>query len=113
MCCTGQADDKKQQLVQQLAHLNASYNGGLAAYITNAKQLLQDSRAGATHGAQPAPHTDCFICIPKYDPSIEFTVLLQAKTRLRDMFQKSQMAKEWILAAKTSWNMSVKVFKSS
>lgn len=50
MSSTGQADDKKRQLVQQLVHLDASYNGGLAAYITNAKQLLQDSRAGATHG---------------------------------------------------------------
>ncbi|KAL3138028.1 hypothetical protein ABBQ38_005262 [Trebouxia sp. C0009 RCD-2024] len=42
----GQADDKKQQLMQQLVHLDASYNGGLAAYIRNAKQLLQDSREG-------------------------------------------------------------------
>ena len=66
---TGQADERKRQLVQQLAHLDASYNGGLAAYITNAKHLLQDSRAGATHGARPAPHTDCFICIPKYNPT--------------------------------------------
>ena len=60
MSHTGQADDKKRQLVQQLAHLDASYNGGLAAYITNAKQLLQDSRAGATHRAQPASQTACF-----------------------------------------------------
>lgn len=51
---TGQADDKKQQLVQQLKRLDASYNGGLAAYINNAKQLLQESREGATHGSQPA-----------------------------------------------------------
>lgn len=46
MCCTGQGDDNKQKLVQQLAHLDASYNGGLEAYIKNAKQLLQDSREG-------------------------------------------------------------------
>ena len=55
--------------MQQLAHLNASYNGGLAAYITNARQLLQDSRAGATHCAQPAPHRKCFTCQRKHDPA--------------------------------------------
>ncbi|DBA78953.1 TPA: hypothetical protein ACH3X1_008826 [Trebouxia sp. C0004] len=42
----GQADDQKQKLVQQLGHLDGSYNGGLVAYIKNAKQLLQDSREG-------------------------------------------------------------------
>lgn len=42
----GQADDQKQKLMQQLTHLDASYNGGLAAYIENAKKLLQDSREG-------------------------------------------------------------------
>ena len=46
LCWTGQADDQKQKLVQQLGHLDASYNGGLVAYIKNAKQLLQDSREG-------------------------------------------------------------------
>ena len=46
---TAQADDKKRQLMQQLVHLDASYNGGLAAYIENAKQLLQDAQEGATH----------------------------------------------------------------
>ena len=43
---TGEADEDKQKLVQQLVHLDASYNGGLVAYINNAKQLLQDSREG-------------------------------------------------------------------
>ncbi len=46
LCWTGQVDDQKQKLVQQLGHLDASYNGGLVAYIKNAKQLLQDSREG-------------------------------------------------------------------
>ncbi|KAK9821196.1 hypothetical protein WJX74_008774 [Apatococcus lobatus] len=35
------------QLLQQLQHLDANYNGGLKAYITNAKKLLQDAQAGA------------------------------------------------------------------
>ena len=48
----GQADDKKQALIQQLARLDASYNGGLAAYIENARRLLQDSRAGLGAKAQ-------------------------------------------------------------
>lgn len=44
---------------------------------------------------------------------IKLTVLLQARTLLRDIFQKSRMANEWILAVKTLWKTSVKVFKSS
>ena len=48
-CChhvSGNGDREKRKLVQQLLHLNASYNGGLAAYIQNAKQLLEDSKEG-------------------------------------------------------------------
>jgi len=43
----GQADADKLRLLEQLTHLDANYNGGLAAYITNAKRLLDDSRTGA------------------------------------------------------------------
>lgn len=59
---TGQADDKKQQLMQQLVHLDASYNGGLAAYIRNAKQLLQDSREGATHSHRLYSNRHFYAC---------------------------------------------------
>ena len=41
----GTDDDKR--LVTQLSHLDANYNGGLQAYIQNAKRLLDDSREGA------------------------------------------------------------------
>ena len=33
----------------QLAFLDANYNGGLAAYIGNAKRLLEESRTGTRH----------------------------------------------------------------
>lgn len=45
-------DDKKRKLVEQLTHLDSNYNGGLAAYITNAKKLLQDSQKGMSHAEQ-------------------------------------------------------------
>ena len=32
--------------MQQLATLNEAYEGGLVAYITNAKKLLADSKQG-------------------------------------------------------------------
>lgn len=44
---TGTQDADKQRLVGQLAQLDASYHGGLLAYIANAKQLLRDSKEGA------------------------------------------------------------------
>lgn len=42
----GVQEDSKRQLLQQLQHLDANYNGGLSAYIKNAKKLLQDAQAG-------------------------------------------------------------------
>lgn len=45
-CFAGSDDDHKRKLVKQLIHLDNSYNGGMAAYIRNAKQLLQDSQRG-------------------------------------------------------------------
>ena len=42
----GDDDDRKLALMEQLKQLNASYPGGLKAYITNAKRLLEASKAG-------------------------------------------------------------------
>ena len=42
----GEKDEEKATFLEQLEHLNANYNGGLKAYIRNAKQLLQDAQAG-------------------------------------------------------------------
>ncbi|KAL6747103.1 nucleotide-diphospho-sugar transferase [Haematococcus lacustris] len=42
----GSADSEKVALVAQLQALQASYPGGLPAYITNARKLLQDSKEG-------------------------------------------------------------------
>ena len=42
----GDDDDRKLALMEQLKQLNASYPGGLKAYITNAKHLLEGSKAG-------------------------------------------------------------------
>ena len=42
----GDDDDRKLALMEQLKQLNASYPGGLKAYITNAKRLLEGSKAG-------------------------------------------------------------------
>ncbi|EIE22423.1 UDP-sugar pyrophosphorylase 1 [Coccomyxa subellipsoidea C-169] len=42
----GEKDNEKQQLLEQLQHLDQNYTGGLATYIKNAKQLLEDSRSG-------------------------------------------------------------------
>ena len=50
----GEADADKARLLEQLQHLDASYSGGLAAYITNAKRLLEESRTG-TDGARGTP----------------------------------------------------------
>jgi hypothetical protein len=43
----GTQDGDKRRLVRQLMGLDASYHGGLMAYIGNAKQLLRDSKEGA------------------------------------------------------------------
>ncbi len=43
----GSEDAGKRRLAAQLAALDASYHGGLVAYIRNAKQLLNDSKEGA------------------------------------------------------------------
>jgi UDP-sugar pyrophosphorylase len=42
----GEDDERKRALVGQLARANASYHGGLPAYLTNARQLLADSKEG-------------------------------------------------------------------
>uniref|UniRef100_A0A7C9AI26 UTP-monosaccharide-1-phosphate uridylyltransferase n=1 Tax=Opuntia streptacantha TaxID=393608 RepID=A0A7C9AI26_OPUST len=42
----GVDDDQKRAFFDQVAHLNASYPGGLAQYIKNARKLLADSKAG-------------------------------------------------------------------
>jgi len=42
----GKDDPKKRALLQQLLTLNRSYNGGIAAYIQNAKNLLEGSARG-------------------------------------------------------------------
>jgi hypothetical protein len=39
-------DEMKKQLVSQLDDLNSSYPGSLAAYISNARKLLDDSKKG-------------------------------------------------------------------
>jgi hypothetical protein len=52
----GTSDAQKKKLVTQLVALNRSYHGGLAAYVTNARKLLQDSKEGecrATHTEHP------------------------------------------------------------
>ena len=36
-------------MLEQLHHLDSNYSGGLAAYIQNAKRLLEDSRTGQAH----------------------------------------------------------------
>lgn len=43
----------------------------------------------------------------------EVILFSQAKTLLRGISQKSQMAKEWILAVKSLWKTSVKVCRRS
>ena len=45
--CAGTEDADKQALLQQLAKLDADYQGGLAQYIANARTLLADSKQGA------------------------------------------------------------------
>ena len=42
----GTGDSDKKRLVEQLKALDASYHGGITAYISNAKKLLQDSKEG-------------------------------------------------------------------
>lgn len=42
----GVDDDEKRAFFDQVARLNASYPGGLAQYIKNARELLADSKAG-------------------------------------------------------------------
>ena len=43
---TGEQDEGKQALVEQLTKLDKDYEGGLLKYIANAKQLLEGSRKG-------------------------------------------------------------------
>ncbi len=48
----GERDEDKQRLLAQLRHLDASYAGGLAKYIQNARELLKDSKEGAAQLAR-------------------------------------------------------------
>ncbi|BDA43416.1 UDP-sugar pyrophosphorylase [Coccomyxa sp. Obi] len=52
----GEKDTEKKGLLEQLQHLDKNYTGGLAAYIKNAKRLLEDSRSGknAFEGFKPS-----------------------------------------------------------
>ncbi|CAL8468610.1 g8150 [Coccomyxa elongata] len=52
----GEKDTEKKGLLEQLQHLDRNYTGGLAAYIKNAKHLLEDSRSGknAFEGFKPS-----------------------------------------------------------
>lgn len=52
----GNHDDKKRSLMRQLCRLDSTYPGGLAAYLDNAKRLLQESSSGANvyEGYTPA-----------------------------------------------------------
>ena len=45
----GEADADKRRMLKQLEFLDANYSGGLAAYISNAKRLLEESRTGMHH----------------------------------------------------------------
>ena len=42
----GVDDDKKTQLLEQIAHLDSNYPGGLKAYIASARKLLGESQRG-------------------------------------------------------------------
>lgn len=42
----GENDEQKKRLLEQLAHLDSNYPGGLITYIRNAKKLLEDSKLG-------------------------------------------------------------------
>lgn len=55
----GSSDDDKRRLLAQLAHLDASYAGGLAAYTANARRLLHDSQAGLN------PFEGCVPSVPE------------------------------------------------
>lgn len=46
MHAAGEADADKRRMLKQLEFLDANYSGGLAAYISNAKRLLEESRTG-------------------------------------------------------------------
>ncbi|GAB4817370.1 hypothetical protein N2152v2_004416 [Parachlorella kessleri] len=51
----GEKDDEKRQMMEQLRHLDRSYNGGLVKYIQNAKKLLRDSKEGKPLIPLPLP----------------------------------------------------------
>lgn len=52
----GTQDDGKIRLAQQLADLNDAYPGGLTAYLTRAKQLLQQSANGTNPFSEYTAH---------------------------------------------------------
>lgn len=51
----GTQDSDKRRLISQLMNLDGSYHGGLVAYIRNAKQLLRDSKEGASSTGRDYP----------------------------------------------------------
>ncbi|KAL4423375.1 hypothetical protein ABPG77_004306 [Micractinium sp. CCAP 211/92] len=55
----GERDEDKQRLLAQLRHLDASYAGGLAKYIQNARELLKDSKEGVN------PFEGCVPSVPE------------------------------------------------
>ena len=57
--CAGTADGDKKRFLAQVAGLDASYHGGLAAYLSNARKLLEDSKEGEGRGGE---HGTC-VCV--------------------------------------------------
>ena len=65
MHAAGKADADKRRMLKQLEFLDANYSGGLAAYISNAKRLLEESRTGMRHMKHARMHLQNTQDIPR------------------------------------------------
>ncbi|MFA7255995.1 MAG: UTP--glucose-1-phosphate uridylyltransferase, partial [Kiritimatiellales bacterium] len=63
----GTNDDAKAVFLQSLAHINGSYPGGLTGYISNARKLLAEAKAGANPFEGFVPHQPDMVDLTRFD----------------------------------------------
>jgi UDP-sugar pyrophosphorylase len=63
----GTNDEAKTAFLQSLAHINASYPGGLTGYISNARKLLAEAKAGANPFEGFIPHQPDKVDLTQFD----------------------------------------------
>jgi UDP-sugar pyrophosphorylase len=68
---SGTNDDKKTAFLQSLARINGSYPGELSGYISNARKLLAEAKAGANPFEGFVPHRPDMVDLARFDATYD------------------------------------------